>query len=71
MVRPVFTGRVAQPTALINEAYLKLVDPSQFDLENRAHFFGVAARAMRQVLVDHARVHGNSRLLCHLFARAH
>lgn len=44
-----------QPTALVHEAYLKLVDQRNIDWKNRAHFFGVAARAMRQVLVDHAR----------------
>ena len=44
-----------QPTALVNEAFLKLVDPSGVAWESRAHFLGVAARAMRQVLVDHAR----------------
>jgi RNA polymerase sigma-70 factor (ECF subfamily) len=44
-----------QPTALVNEAYLRLVDDSKIDWRNRAHFFGIAARAMRQILVDHAR----------------
>ncbi|HET6348766.1 MAG TPA: ECF-type sigma factor [Candidatus Krumholzibacteria bacterium] len=44
-----------EPTALVNEAFLKLVDAPVVGLEGRAHFFGVAARAMRQVLVDHAR----------------
>ena len=42
-------------TALVHEAYLKLADQSQADWENRAHFFGVAARAMRQILIDYAR----------------
>jgi RNA polymerase sigma factor (TIGR02999 family) len=46
-----------QPTALVNEAFLKLVDQSRLRWQNRAHFFGTAARAMRQVLVDHARRH--------------
>lgn len=46
-----------QPTALVNEAYLKLVDQTRIQWQNRAHFFGTAARAMRQVLVDHARRH--------------
>lgn len=41
--------------ALINEAYMRLVDQAEVDWQDRAHFFGVAARAMRQVLVDHAR----------------
>ena len=48
-------GHTLQPTALVNEAYLRLFDPTANGWESRAHFFGVAARAMRQVLVDHAR----------------
>jgi len=44
-----------QPTALVNEAYLRLFDTAANGWESRAHFFGVAARAMRQVLVDYAR----------------
>jgi RNA polymerase sigma-70 factor (ECF subfamily) len=44
-----------QPTALVNEAYLRLVGSRDRAWENRAHFFGVAARVMRQILVDHAR----------------
>jgi RNA polymerase sigma factor (TIGR02999 family) len=44
-----------QATALVHEAFLKLADTETLDLESRAHFFGVAARAMRQVLVDYAR----------------
>ncbi len=44
-----------QPTALVNEAYLRLVRSPNVDWQNRAHFFGAAARAMRQILVDHAR----------------
>ena len=43
-----------QPTALVNEAYLRLVDQRQVDWQNRAHFFGVAAQVMRRILVDHA-----------------
>lgn len=46
-----------QPTALINEAYLRLVDSSVVTWENRVHFFGIAARVMRRILVDHARQH--------------
>lgn len=46
-----------QPTALINEAYLRLVDSSTVTWENRVHFFGIAARVMRRILVDHARQH--------------
>src|SRR5215471_18855021 len=44
-----------QPTALINEAYARLVGQNQPDFESRAHFVGVAAQTMRQILVDHAR----------------
>ena len=46
-----------QPTALVNEAYLRLVDQTQVAWENRAHFFGIAAQLMRRILVDHARAH--------------
>ncbi len=44
-----------QTTALVNEAYLRLVDQRRVDWKNRAHFFGVAAQLMRRILVDHAR----------------
>ena len=44
-----------QPTALVHEAYLRLVDHTQINWQSRAHFYGIAARVMRQVLVDHAR----------------
>ena len=47
-----------QPTALVHEAYLRLVDESQIDWKSRAQFYGFAARVMRQVLVDHARSKG-------------
>ena len=46
-----------QPTALINEAYLRLVGSSNVSWESRAHFFGISARVMRRILVDHARQH--------------
>jgi RNA polymerase sigma-70 factor, ECF subfamily len=46
-----------QPTALVNEAYLKLIDQRNAKWQNRAHFFGVAAQLMRRILVDHARQH--------------
>src|SRR5687768_18409779 len=45
-------GHLLQTSALINEAYLRLVDHPNLPMENRAHFFGVAARLMRQILVD-------------------
>ena len=46
-----------QATALVNEAFLKLVDQRAVRWQNRAHFFGIAAQAMRRILVDHARAH--------------
>ena len=48
-------GHVLQTTALVHEAYLRLVDVDKLTFENRAHFMAVAARLMRQILVDHAR----------------
>jgi RNA polymerase sigma-70 factor, ECF subfamily len=46
-----------QPTALVHEAYLRLFGSAPTSWENRAHFFGTAAEAMRRILVDHARAH--------------
>jgi RNA polymerase sigma-70 factor, ECF subfamily len=46
-----------QPTALVNEAYLKLIDQRNAKWQNRAHFFGISAQLMRRILVDHARQH--------------
>jgi RNA polymerase sigma factor (TIGR02999 family) len=48
-------NKTLQPTALVHEAYLRLIGPSQPGWENRAHFFGAAARAMRRILIDRAR----------------
>jgi RNA polymerase sigma factor (TIGR02999 family) len=48
-------GHTLQATALVNEAYLKLVDQTRVTWQNRAHFIGVAAQLMRRILVDHAR----------------
>jgi RNA polymerase sigma factor (TIGR02999 family) len=48
-------GHSLQPTALINEAYLRLVDVRQVDWQNRSHFLAMSARVMRRVLVDMAR----------------
>jgi RNA polymerase sigma factor (TIGR02999 family) len=48
-------GHTLDSVALVNEAYLKLVDQGGVRLDGRAHFFGVSARAMRAILVDHAR----------------
>ncbi len=50
-----------QPTALVHEVYLRLVDQRHIDWQNRAHFFGVAAQVMRRILVDHARRHRASK----------
>src|ERR1041384_6402901 len=44
-----------QPTALVHEAYMKLVDQTRVDWQGKSHFFAVAAQAMRRILVDHAR----------------
>ena len=48
-------GHALQATALVHEVYLRLVDVDQLTLKNRTHFFAVAAKLMRQILVDHAR----------------
>ena len=50
-------GHTLQPTALVHEAYLKLFGDDPVAWQNRAHFFGIAARVMRQILIDHARAH--------------
>lgn len=47
-----------QPTALVHEAFLHLVETERVDWKSRAHFFAVAARSMRRILVDHARARG-------------
>ncbi len=48
-------GHLLQPTALVNEAYLRLVDQPQANWQNRAHFYAISAHIMRQILVDYAR----------------
>ncbi len=48
-------GHTLQTTALIHETYLKLIDQRAVNWQNRAHFFGIAAQAMRRILVDYAR----------------
>jgi RNA polymerase sigma factor (TIGR02999 family) len=48
-------GHTIRPTVLVHEAYLRLIDQSRVEWQNRAHFFAVAARAMRRILIDHAR----------------
>ncbi|HJZ80769.1 MAG TPA: sigma-70 family RNA polymerase sigma factor [Pyrinomonadaceae bacterium] len=48
-------GHSLQPTALVHEAYLRLIDQTKVEWHNRAHFFGVAAQMMRRILIDHAK----------------
>jgi RNA polymerase sigma factor (TIGR02999 family) len=54
-LRREFRAGTLETTGLVHEAYLRLAQGTAPDYENRAHFFGIAARVMRQVLVDHAR----------------
>lgn len=51
------SGHTLQPTALVNEAYCQLVGQQGRDFRNRTHFFAVAARIMRRILIDYARRH--------------
>ena len=55
------SGHTLQPTALVHEAWLKLVDSPAQSWQNRAHFFGAAAEAMRRILIDRARRKGRQR----------
>lgn len=55
------SGHTLQSTALVNEAYMRLVAQDLPEWQNRAHFFAVAAQLMRQILVDHARTHRASK----------
>ncbi len=52
-------GHTLQPTALVNEVYLKLIDIRRVQWQNRAHFFAMSSRLMRRVLVDQARARGS------------
>jgi RNA polymerase sigma-70 factor, ECF subfamily len=52
------TGHTLGTTGLVHEAYFKLVDQNRVEWQDRAHFFGVASRAMRQILVEYARLRG-------------
>lgn len=54
-------GHVLQTTALVNEAYLRLVDSSRVQWQNRAHFFAVSAQLMRRILVDFARARSSDK----------
>jgi RNA polymerase sigma factor (TIGR02999 family) len=51
-------GQTLQPTALVHDVYLRLLQDSHLSWQNRAHFFGIAARSMRQILVERARARG-------------
>ena len=51
------TDHTLQPTALVHEAYVRLIGQDRVDWQNRAHFFGIASQMMRRILVDHAREH--------------
>ena len=55
------SNHTLQPTALVNEAYLKLAGQRSVDWQSRAHFFGIAAHLMRQILVDRARHRGRAK----------
>src|SRR5579864_4356939 len=50
-------GHTLQATALVNEAYIRLLGQREVDWQNRSHFFGIAAQVMRRVLLDYARKH--------------
>jgi RNA polymerase sigma-70 factor (ECF subfamily) len=52
------SGHTLQPTALVNEAFIKLFEGAELHVTHRAHFLALMSRIMRQVLVDHARAHG-------------
>jgi RNA polymerase sigma factor (TIGR02999 family) len=54
-------GHTLQTSALVNEAYLRLAGNAEIQWQDRAHFFAVAAQAMRRILVDHARRRGNQK----------
>ena len=54
-------GHILQTTALVNEAYLRLVEQRDVDWESRAHFFAVSAQVMRHILVDYARKHASAK----------
>jgi RNA polymerase sigma factor (TIGR02999 family) len=59
--RALAPGSSLTPTALVNELYLKLRGASKDRIKNRGHFFAIAARAMRQIMIDHARERGRAK----------
>jgi RNA polymerase sigma factor (TIGR02999 family) len=54
-------AKTLQPTALVHEAYLRLVDQTRVNWQNRTHFFGIASNMMRRILIDHARAHATEK----------
>lgn len=54
-------GHTLQPTALVHEAFMRLVDQSRVDWKGRTHFYAVGAEAMRRILIDHARARGRGK----------
>ena len=54
-------GQTLQATALVHDAYLRLLRDSHLSWQNRAHFFGIAARSMRQILIERARTRGTAK----------
>ena len=54
-------GHTLQPTALVHEAFMRLVDQSRVDWSGRTHFYAVGAEAMRRILIDHARAKGRAK----------
>ena len=55
------SNHTLQPTALVHEAFLRLSEQSGIDWRDRRHFYGIASRLMRQILVDHARLHATAK----------
>jgi RNA polymerase sigma factor (TIGR02999 family) len=54
-------GQTLQPTALVHDVYLRLLGDTRLSWQNRAHFFGIAARSMRQILIERARARGTGK----------
>jgi len=55
------SNHTLQPTALVHEAFLRLSEGTGIDWQNRSHFFGIASRLMRRILVDHARLYATEK----------
>jgi RNA polymerase sigma-70 factor (ECF subfamily) len=54
-------GHTLQPTALVHEAFMRLIDQSRVDWKGRTHFYAIGAQAMRRILIDHARARGRGK----------